>query len=196
MEFQEEGLKDSKYMVLWHDSPDKPEVLPALSQNEECELLIVGGGFTGLWAALQAKEQKPDLDIILIEGSFVGYGASGRNGGMIHAHLAHGDNNTDYHFPGEADRIYDLGIQNMEELLATLEKYNIDAEYECVGETSVATYPNEVEDLREEYEEAKEEGMDVTWYDKDEMQREVNSPTYLAGLRSENGVDGVVHPAK
>ncbi len=52
-----------------------------------CELLIVGGGFTGLWAALQARERMPDLDIVLLESTFVGDGASGRMG--------HDSENTD-----------------------------------------------------------------------------------------------------
>ena len=53
-----DALKDSKYCPLWHDQPDvRPEVLPSLSQNESCELLFVGGGFTGLWGALQLKER-------------------------------------------------------------------------------------------------------------------------------------------
>ncbi|MCP4768315.1 MAG: FAD-dependent oxidoreductase [Gammaproteobacteria bacterium] len=68
-----------------------PEPLPSLASHESCELLIVGGGFTGLWAALQAKERKPDADIILIERTFVGDGASGRCGGFIQHYLAHGE---------------------------------------------------------------------------------------------------------
>ncbi len=63
-----EAIKESKFCPLWHDQPDvRPEILPTLSKNEHCELLIVGGGFTGLWAALQTKERTPDAHIILIE---------------------------------------------------------------------------------------------------------------------------------
>jgi glycine/D-amino acid oxidase-like deaminating enzyme len=192
-----EALKDSKYCPLWHDQPDiRPEILPALSSNENCELLIVGGGFTGLWAALQVKERQPDTEIILIEKTFVGDGASGRNGGFLNSSLAHGETNTDHHFPGEADKLHELGQQNMAELLESLEKYNIDARYEQVGETEVATNQGSVEALRKAYQEEKADGDDVVFFNKEEMQAQVNSPTYLAGLWRRDGKDGIIDPIR
>ena len=191
-----EALSESKYCPLWHDQDIRPETLPALGEDKTCELLIVGGGFTGLWAALQAKERQPDADIILIEKTFVADGASGRNGGFLNSSLAHGETNTDHHFPGEADRLYELGEKNIEELLATLERYNIDARYEKVGETSVATNWGSVDSLRATYQEEKARGADVVFFDRDAMQAQVNSPTYLAGLWHRDGQNGIVDPAR
>ncbi|TKB46728.1 NAD(P)/FAD-dependent oxidoreductase [Thalassotalea mangrovi] len=191
-----EALKDSKYGSVWLDSPDRPEPEPALEENTTCELLVVGGGFTGLWGALQAKERRPDLDIILVEKTFVADGASGRNGGFLSADLAHGEANTEHHFPGEEELLYELGKQNLREMLATFKKYNIDAHYECVGETEVAVDDAQVEELREYYEEEKAAGEDVTWFDEEEMQEQVKSPTYKAGLLFHNGLDGTVNPAR
>jgi len=196
MQHHLEALKESKYCPLWHDPDVRPETLPPLSGDVTCELLIVGGGFTGLWAALQAKERQPDADIILIEKTFVGDGASGRNGGFLNSSLAHGETNTDHHFPGEADRLYELGEKNIEELLATLERYSIDARYEKVGETSVATNQGSVDHLRSMYESEKAAGADVVWFDRDAMRAEVNSPTYLAGLWHRGGSNGIVDPAR
>ena len=71
------ALADTKYGSLWLDQDVRPEPLAPLVKDEKCQLLIVGGGFTGLWAALQAKERNPDADVILIEATFVGDGASG-----------------------------------------------------------------------------------------------------------------------
>jgi glycine/D-amino acid oxidase-like deaminating enzyme len=190
------ALKDSKYCPLWHDQDLRPEILPALSANEKCELLIVGGGFTGLWAALQAKERQPDADIILIEKTFIADGASGRNGGFLSSSLAHGESNTDYFFPGEADQLYHLGQQNMSELIDTLERYQIDARYENVGDIQVATNPGSVDALKVEYESLKQDGKDVVWFDQAEIRAQVNSPTYLAGLWYREGQDGIVDPAR
>lgn len=191
-----EALKDSKYCPLWHDQDCRPEVLPALAGDIDCELLIVGGGFTGLWAALQVKERQPDVDVVLIEKTFIADGASGRNGGFLNSSLAHGETNTDHHFPGEADKLHELGQQNMAELLDTLKRYNIDAHYEHVGETEVATNQGSVEALRADYEQEKAAGDDVVWFDKEAMQAQVNSPTYLAGLWRRDGQDGTVDPAR
>ena len=135
------SLVETKYCPLWHDQDAKPAPNPSLKGDIKCQLLIVGGGFTGLWAALQAKERIPGLDIILVEATSIADGASGRTGGILEADLAHGDINSDYHFPYEATRIDELGRINFDELLASLEKYNIDARFEGVGHMQVATIP-------------------------------------------------------
>lgn len=191
-----DALKDSKYCPLWHDQAGRPETLPSLSHDTQCELLIVGGGFTGLWAALQAIERQPNADIILIEKTTIADGASGRNGGFLSSSLAHGETNTDHQFPGEADKLYELGQQNLKEFLETLTRYNIDARYEKVGETSVATDQESVEALRKDYQDTINDGLEAKWFDQEAMQQEVNSPTYLAGVQYLDGQDGVIDPAR
>jgi len=190
------ALEDSVYQPVWFDDPERPEPLPSLEGEARCQLLIVGGGFTGLWAALQAKERVPELDIILVEQTFIGDGASGRNGGFLSSSLTHGENNGDHYFPGESDRLHQLGQQNLAEFLDTLERYKIDAHYEKTGGTSVATNENMVAQLRRHYEAGKAAGNDVVWFDRDAMRKEVNSPTYLAGLWWRDGLDGTVQPAR
>lgn len=56
---------------------------PALEGETRADICIVGGGFTGLWTALHLKALQPALDIALIEAKYCGYGASGRNAGML-----------------------------------------------------------------------------------------------------------------
>ncbi|MCP4936218.1 MAG: FAD-dependent oxidoreductase, partial [bacterium] len=191
-----EALKGAAVRPLWHDPDVMPEPLAPLASDETCELLIVGGGFTGLWAAMQAKERKPEADIIIIEQTFVGDGASGRCGGFLSSSLAHGQTNTEHRFADEADRLEELGIQNMRELLDTLERYGIDARYEHTGEMYVALDAEAAESLHAEYEEAKANGDDVVWYDKEAMREQVNSPKIVAGLWDRTGQDGVVDPAR
>jgi len=196
MQHHLEAIKNSKYCSLWHDQDIRPATLAALTQDIDCELLIVGGGFTGLWAALQAKEREPKADIVLVEKTFVGDGASGRNGGFLNAALAHGETNANHHFPGEKKRLEELAKINIAELLETLERYDIDARYENVGETTVATDLSTAEELRQEYESALADGEDVVWFDKAAMRAEVNSPTYQAGLWYKGTQDGIVDPAR
>jgi glycine/D-amino acid oxidase-like deaminating enzyme len=190
-----DALKNSKYSPLWLDQAARPDPLPALAKDESCQLLIVGGGFTGLWAALQAKEQMPDLDVILIEASEIGEGASGRNGGFLSSALAHGSLNADVHFPGETDRLDELGKQNLVEFVDSLERHNIDARYEHVGELTVATNPERARVLHASYEAEKAEGGDVVWFDEEAIRKEINSPTFYGGLWERDGMDGLVDPA-
>jgi glycine/D-amino acid oxidase-like deaminating enzyme len=191
-----DALKDSQLAPLWHDPEIMPDPEPSLANDETCELLIVGGGFTGLWAALQAKEREPDADIILIEQTFVGDGASGRNGGFLSTSIAHGETNTEAQFPGEQDKIEELGRQNITELLDSLERYGIDARYEETGETSLAPSPEFAEEMYEDFLEAKEAGEPVTWYDAKAIKEQLNSPLYHAGLKFQNGLTGIVDPAR
>ncbi|WP_175857949.1 FAD-dependent oxidoreductase [Burkholderia anthina] len=59
------------------------DLAPALQGATQADVCIVGGGFTGLWTAIQAKQQNPALDIAILEADLCGAGASGRNGGCL-----------------------------------------------------------------------------------------------------------------
>jgi glycine/D-amino acid oxidase-like deaminating enzyme len=63
------------------------EVTPAapLTAEVEADVLIVGGGFTGLWAAWYAKQLEPAARVVLLEAEVCGHGPSGRNGGFCNA---------------------------------------------------------------------------------------------------------------
>jgi len=189
------SLVETKYCPLWHDQDAKPDLNPSLKGDIKCQLLIVGGGFTGLWAALQARERMPGLDIILVEATSIADGASGRTGGILEAALAHGDTNSDYHFPNEAARIDELGRINFKEFLASLEKYNIDAKFEGVGHMQVATREHHLAPLRKRYEENKKAGSRVIWYDQDNVRKKIHSPTYLAGVHYKDRC-GIIDPAR
>jgi hypothetical protein len=53
-----------------------------LRGSHQADVVIVGGGFTGLSAAYHIRSKFPDKHIVLLEGACCGYGASGRNGGF------------------------------------------------------------------------------------------------------------------
>ncbi len=196
MQAHQRALANAKLMSLWHDCDARPAQEPPLDGDERCELLIVGGGFTGLWAALQLKEQQADADIVLIEKSFIADGASGRNGGFLDASLAHGEANIALRFADEADQLASLAEQNIRELLATIERYNIDARYEKTGMTSLAMNAHSAERLHQEYLEARAAGEDAVWYDRDAARLQVNSPRVEAACWYRGGYDGVLDPAR
>lgn len=181
---------------VWHDPEFMPQSLPALDSDKRCQLLIVGGGFTGLWSALMAIEQNPDLDIILIEKSFIGDSASGRCGGFIQHYLAHGDVNAEQRFPDEAERLDQLGRQNLQQLIETLDRLGIDANYEKSGRMMVAMSPSGAEQLNKEYLTAKESGRNVIWFDRESVREQVNSPIIHAGLWNRDSENGVIDPAR
>ena len=68
-------------MPWWlEEAPPDPEE-PALTGDAEADVVIVGGGYTGLWTALTLKQRDPALRFVVLEAERVGLGPSGRNGG-------------------------------------------------------------------------------------------------------------------
>ncbi|MFT6879059.1 MAG: hypothetical protein ACJAZF_005201, partial [Granulosicoccus sp.] len=61
------ALENTRFTTFWLDSLPPEQCEPSLTQNTETDLLIVGGGFCGLWGAILAKEKKADRDVVLIE---------------------------------------------------------------------------------------------------------------------------------
>jgi glycine/D-amino acid oxidase-like deaminating enzyme len=174
------GLADSELKVFWLDSPAAPDALPPLAGEERCELAVVGGGFTGLWATLVAAER--GADVVLLEGDRCGAGASGRNGGFLEASLTHGLENGLSRWPDEIDRLLELGRANFAAIRETVERREIDAAWNESGLIQVATRPHEVAWLEESAEAARAHGENAVLLDRDEVRAEVDSPTYLAGL--------------
>src|SRR5436305_1010800 len=81
---------DAAPRPYWLDAHPAPPLEAPVRGELECDLAIVGGGFTGLWTALIAKEREPRRDVVLVEAEHVAFGASGRNGGFAEHSLTHG----------------------------------------------------------------------------------------------------------
>jgi glycine/D-amino acid oxidase-like deaminating enzyme len=71
---------------LWSEGArSSADPTSALTGDTAADVVIVGGGFTGLWTAYYLLRQDPSLDVLVLEAEHVGYGASGRNGGWVSA---------------------------------------------------------------------------------------------------------------
>src|SRR4051794_41900460 len=75
---------------FWLDRPIAPSPRPPLAGDSACDLAIVGGGFPGLWAGLQALEDDPPRDGVAPAAGVIASGAPGRDGGLLRPPLARG----------------------------------------------------------------------------------------------------------
>ncbi|MEU6079855.1 FAD-dependent oxidoreductase [Streptomyces sp. NPDC047108] len=189
------SLAEARPVPYWLDDPGKPEALPALVGDEHCDLLVVGGGYSGLWTALIAKERDPARDVVLIEGKEIGWAASGRNGGFCAASLTHGFANGLSRWPGELSRLQELGRDNLDAIESAVDRYGIDCAFERTGEIDLATEPHQVGELRETADQAAALGIELTYLDRDAVRAEVDSPTFRAGLWDRTGV-AMLNPAR
>lgn len=189
------ALAEAQPSVFWLDDPARPAPGAALTASTTADLAIVGGGYTGLWAALQAKEEDPGRDVVVLEAHEVGWAASGRNGGFCAASLTHGDANGLDRFPEEFATLQRMGEENLDAIEATLQRHGIDAEFERTGELDFATAPWQLDDLRELVDLVNAHGGNLQLLDAAEARSRVDSPTYVGAMWDPDGV-AMVHPAK
>jgi glycine/D-amino acid oxidase-like deaminating enzyme len=185
------ALADAEPRVFWLDDKSAPVPAPALLGPTEADLAVIGGGYTGLWTALRAKERYPSLDVVLLESDTCGSAASGRNGGFCDASLTHGFANGQARWPDEIDELERLGRENLDAIGATIARLGIDCDWQRTGELTVATAPHHLDELAEE----ADQRSGVTLLDQDAARAEVNSPTYLGALHDPDRT-ALVQPAR
>jgi len=194
-EFLRRALSDVAFKSFWLDRKDAPSPEPKLVGIVNADLLIVGGGFTGFWAAISAKERNPGLDVVLIEAETVASGASGRPGGIISTSIMHGLANASRVFPDDLEALERLGRENLEGFRKALDRHQIDADLEWTGEMTAAIGRGALALLDEEEVLSRHHGHDIVRLDRDAVRAELNSPLFEGGLWSRRD-SGVVHPGK
>ncbi|MGH3209599.1 MAG: NAD(P)/FAD-dependent oxidoreductase [Trebonia sp.] len=180
---------------FWLDQPDAPAPADALAAEVTADLAVIGGGFTGLWTALLARERYPELDVVLIEAKTVGWAASGRNGGFCSASLTHGIGNGLERFPDEMPLLERLGAQNLREIGETVARYGIDCGFQPTGELALGTAPWQLDGLDEEAVAARRLGHEVEVLDAAGARAELDSPLWAGGLKYTTG-NAMVEPGR
>jgi glycine/D-amino acid oxidase-like deaminating enzyme len=182
------ALEDVAHECFWlEDAPAPPR--PSLTADHRADLCVVGGGYTGLWTAVRAKQRDPGRRVVLLESNRLGWAASGRNGGFCAASLTHGEENGRARWPEEYDVLARLGRDNLAALADTVREWSMDVDLERTGELDVAVEEHQVDWLRE-----AAAGHGRRFLDRDQVRAEVASPIFLAGCLSEDTV--LLHPAK
>ncbi|MDQ3416848.1 MAG: FAD-binding oxidoreductase [Actinomycetota bacterium] len=188
------SLSGVRHRPYWLDDPARPDPLPRLTRDALADLVIVGGGYAGLWAALRAKERDPARTVTVLEAGECGGQASGRNGGFVEPSLTHGFGNGLARWPQEMPELLRQGSANLDGLVDTVARYDIDCSLERTGELQVATRQHEVAGLAREVEQQHALGREVSLLDAAQVRDLVHSPTYLAAVQDPEVV--LVEPAR
>ncbi|WP_375405956.1 NAD(P)/FAD-dependent oxidoreductase [uncultured Amnibacterium sp.] len=163
---------------------------PALTADLACDLLVIGGGYTGLWTALAAKRRDPAARVVVLEARTNGWAASGRNGGFAEASLTHGESNGRTRFTTGYDALDADGLENLDAMEADVLGFERNADWERTGVYGVATEPHQVPWMADDV-----DGERAVFLDGPAMRAAVASPTYLAGvLRPRDSA--IVDPAR
>jgi glycine/D-amino acid oxidase-like deaminating enzyme len=186
-------LRDAAPRAFWLDHPDAPPTRPPLDGSAEADLVVVGGGLTGLWTALQAAEE--GKRVVLLEGERIAFGASGRNGGFCAASLTHGIANGLARWPGEMETLERLARENLDGIRATVTRNAIECGWQDRGVIDVATEPHQLEWLAQQAAQLRRFGWDAELLDAAALRAQVDSPTYLGGVWSRDSA-ALVDPAR
>jgi glycine/D-amino acid oxidase-like deaminating enzyme len=174
---------------FWIAEAGSPAVLPAADGDIRADVVVVGGGYTGMWTAWHLLAAEPDLRVVVLEAGRCGHGPSGRNGGFV--------SSMDISRPtlvaevGEAAATAwtDAARETVDAIGAWCEAEGVDAWYRRGGELCVSTAPAQ--------DGAAAEGVDGTTVlaqDAAAAQARCDSPVFRSGVFVP--ASATVHPAR
>ena len=178
----------------WHETVDVTPTEP-LAGSHEADVVVVGGGYTGLSTAHEIAIRAPELEVVLLERAAVGFGASGRNGGFVMPLLGW----DMVHLASEvgSDRIEATAgfmYEAVEWLRRLIDEEELECDKEDVGYLLLNTSPEREAHTRDDHEIATETGFEREWLEGAALREHIDSPAFYSGTY--DPVPFVVNPAK
>ncbi len=167
------------------------DLQPSLMGELRADVVVIGGGYTGLCTALSLREQ--GVEVVLLEQGFAGCGASGRNAGHLTPTIGK-DVSTLLRVFGKDRaarllRFADAAVDHTEE---TIRKYGIDCEYEPSGNILAGVHPKQEAKLENAAEAARALDAHVRFLAEGEMRERGLPSAFRFGVLEERG--GTLHP--
>lgn len=170
----------------WFDDAALHRTRPRCEEDIDADVIIVGGGFSGLWTAYYLHLADPSLRIAVFEAEFIGFGASGRNGG----HLTHGMPGMErlYLKNHSQQRVNEFQVEinrSIDEVIRVAHEEGIDADIVKGGSTTVALNPaqlSRVQDAMRSQKLPEDGGMEYEFLSPRELAEDVNMAGALGGI--------------
>jgi gamma-glutamylputrescine oxidase len=170
----------------------RPAACAALQGTVVADVVVVGGGFAGISAALELAQR--GFSVVLLEADRFGSGASGRNGGQALIGFASGQGPLEAQLgAADAQRAWDMSVQAVELIEQRIAAHGIACDWQR-GYTYVADSPKKARQLRAEYEDQSARGIACQWVQGSEVARLIDSPRYEAAFHE--NTSGHLHPLK
>ena len=179
-------------LSYYEASVNRPRPAPPLQGALQADVVVVGGGFAGLSAALELAQQ--GLSVVLLEADRVGSGASGRNGGQAIVGFASGQGPFEQQLgAADAQRAWDMSLQAVDLIEQRMAAHGMDCDWRR-GYTYVADSPKKARALREECDDHNRRGVPSAWAEGADVARFIDSPRYVAAFHEQRS--GHLHPLK
>jgi glycine/D-amino acid oxidase-like deaminating enzyme len=165
-----------------------------LKGKHKADIVIIGGGFTGLSSAYHLIQRFPEKKIVLLEGACCGYGASGRNGGHVEAGVPGLGSYIEDSEVEAGRKAFDTTLYGIEQIKRLVTGHNLQCDFEETGHFMAATDEVQAQLLEEEHQTFKAMGLETRLVQDEELKAVVDSPRYVAGMHFPYG--GIINPAK
>jgi len=183
-----------KEKVYWHDTVEMPSGKENIPLPEKVEVAVIGGGYTGLSAALALA--KHGVDVAVLEAETIGWGASSRNGGMVLTGLKIPMQTAIKRYGRELARLlFQCSLDSIDTVENICKEEGISCEFKRTGHLLTANKPRHFDLLVEEVEfMEKEFDHAVRLVPKSEQYSEIGSDLYYGALVDE--VSAGLNPAQ
>ena len=174
---------------------DPGEPAPPLAEDTSADVVILGGGYTGLWTAVHLKALDPGVDVVLLEQDICGGGPSGRNGGFVNSFWNDLDALAEDFGDEPALRACRLGEESVDAIGAFCDEHAIDAWFRKDGDINAAASDSQVGAWADLIITADRLGVGDHFQvlDREELRARVDSPTFRSGVFTPFGA--TVQPA-
>ena len=190
-------MTDYRLKSWWLESlPETITPNPELAGKQTADVVIIGGGYTGLSAGYHLKQLEPAMAVHILESDVCGYGASGRNGGFSMTLFGLTKGITQFRFNDEKAR---AAHRYMEEAVDYLHDFitnnAIDCDYERSGYLLVGTSPAQVRRIEHDFDIITKWGSQgIERWDRDRLAAEFNTDFYKLGWFEPRC--GILNPAR
>jgi glycine/D-amino acid oxidase-like deaminating enzyme len=158
---------------------------PRLEGDVRADVVVLGGGFTGMWTAWFLKQRDPAIDVVLLEQETCGAGPSGRNGGFCYGFWEDLPNLVRRFGDAEGLRVAELAQRSVDEIETWASTHGVDVWFVRGGHLTVSTSPAQDGAWRELVDEAERLGVADGRFevlDASRVRERCDSPAFRAGL--------------
>jgi gamma-glutamylputrescine oxidase len=166
---------------LWWDEVDWGEPAPRLEGSLETDVAVIGAGYTGLSAAYHLARE--GVKVVVLEAERIGFGASGRNGGIIGA-LHPGRLKQEVRRVGKErfKRACEIGMETVQIVEDLVRDNRLECEYERSGEMCLAHSKRHLPVLEESARLLTELGYPSEFYDRRALRERMDTNAYLGAF--------------
>ncbi len=159
------------------------EPCPPLSKDTTADVVILGGGYTGMWTALMLKERDPGLDVVVLEQDICGGGPSGRNGGFLNSWWSGLGELCQRLGDEKALALCRAGSESVTSIGRFCSDNDVDAWFMYAGDLGVAGSKSQMGAWDDSVAASKRMGLDLLQeLDAGALRKRVDSPMFLGGV--------------